>query len=596
MYVPPEFITCLSDRLNIFDVISKYVPLTKKGTRFFGCCPFHQEKTPSFQVNVQKNSYTCYGCKEFGNIFTFIQKFKNVNFVAAIEILALQAGLEVPQGTVEDQSKQMAMQENIKIMQAAQEFFQMQLNSAQGQGARSYLLKREISLDHIENFGLGFSGTNSLDFQTYMIDRGFNADQLAELSLLTRDKNYSFYQNRLMFPIYNKQRKIIAFGGRTLGRDKAKYINSGDTPLYNKSINLYGLAQALNSSNRNDPIIVVEGYIDVIKMHQSGFDKTVAPLGTALTAAQIKTIWNISSSPIICFDGDKAGYKAAGTIACNMLSLLRPGHSLQFATLPEGLDPDDYLKQKGKASLIEVLRNAIPLSRFVWSYIKSQYPDPIPEEKAKWYDDIEQKLATISHDVIRHEYTETFKSWGYIAHVPAPENIQGVARVTEPYREAISLPNQPYVSTYYAKKNMRVLPLKSRIGFNNGGVFQKLLLTLLLHYPELIDDVYEELCNINFHQMFYNQIRDILLNYVNECHDRQSQNVIQFIERRCGQNIPPDLMMSQNYIHLPRLQETPTLECAKEYWIKYYTKLNQPSHTDAQRALVDEIKHRLSQR
>ena len=491
MYVSPEFIKLLSERISILDVVSGYLPLTRKGTRYVACCPFHNEKTPSFTINLQTNTFICFGCKESGDIYTFIQKIKNVDFIVALEMLAQQAGLEIPKSTSQDQEKLMLHQEYLKIMQAAQQFFRTQFDGEQGKVARDYTVKRGLRPDIVHKFALGFTGRRQNQLRNHLLEQGFDLEKLIDLSLTSKNGKYDFYINRLMFPIFNKQKKVIAFGGRTLGDDINKYINSGETPIYIKGNHLYGIAQAFESKNRQNSIIIVEGYLDTIMMHQHGFDKTVACLGTALTPNQVKTIWGMSAIPIVCFDGDPAGIQATRRSAYAILPALRAGCSLQFAWLPDNLDPDNYLQQQGRTNLSKIFKQTTSLSQHVWNSLKAEYYGPLPEQRALWHAQVKAKLSTIEHNIIRAEYYDVFKEWGYRSddhEVEYNKSLKVFAENKASY-EKINV-TKKFISNATIKS--KKFPKRPTVNINDTKLTREyILITLPFFFPGILHDICE---------------------------------------------------------------------------------------------------------
>ncbi|MEC3910873.1 DNA primase [Sphingobium sp. CR2-8] len=420
MTLTPQWLDELRARTSLSTLIGKTIKVTKAGREYKACCPFHNEKTPSFTINDEKGFYHCFGCGAHGDAIRWMTDQRGLPFMEAVKELAAAASMDVPAADPRAAKRAEAAKGLHDAMAAAQGFFEEQLGGIDGGEARAYLQKRGISDATRRAFGFGYSPDGRGRLKTALKD--FGDPMLVEAGLLIdpdgidpdgnkgkRRESYDRFRGRLMLPIRDIRGRVIAFGGRILGAGEPKYLNSPDTPLFDKGRTLYNIDRASPASRQTDRVIVVEGYMDVIALAQAGFGDAVAPLGTALTEHQIERLWKMVEVPILCFDGDSAGQKAAIRAATRALPLLRPGHSLCFATLPPGQDPDDLLRASGPKAMDAVLDAAEPLIERLWSHELAAAPLDTPEQKAA----LKQRLRTITdaiaHPDVRAHYAHEFR-------------------------------------------------------------------------------------------------------------------------------------------------------------------------------------------
>ncbi len=411
MSFPKSFLDELKNRIRVSDVVGRKVKLTRRGREFVGLSPFNNEKTPSFTVNDDKQFYHCFSTGEHGDVIKFLEKTENLSFLEAVERLAAEAGMEMPRRDPRQAEQEQKRTGLIDVMAAAQDYFRESLNRGKGAEARAYLARRGLSEATVENFGIGFAPDDRAGLKSYMMGRGFKIAQLVEGGLLIAGEDirepYDRFRNRVMFPIEDARGRVIAFGGRALDPNaKAKYMNSPETPLFHKGRLLYNLARARKPSYDKGSVIAVEGYMDVVALGQAGITNAVAPLGTALTEEQIGLLWRLAPEPILCFDGDKAGLRAAYRAVERVLPLLKPGHSLRFALLPEGQDPDDLVKSGGVDAMEEVLSAARPLSEIVWDKEVEAGTWDTPERKAQLKARITAVIREISDPTVQDFYRD----------------------------------------------------------------------------------------------------------------------------------------------------------------------------------------------
>ncbi|MCB2063311.1 MAG: DNA primase [Novosphingobium sp.] len=381
----PQWLDELRSRVTLSGVIGRTTRLTKAGREWKACCPFHNEKTPSFTVNDEKGFYHCFGCGAHGDVIRWMTDQRGLQFMDAVKELAAEAGMEVP---APDPRAAQAAEKRATlhdVMQAAQDWFVDNLRSADGASARAYLEKRGITPATAEKFGFGFA-PDSKQAMNRALSR-FPDDMLIEagLRISVEDRDpYDRFRGRLMLPIRDARGRVIAFGGRLLeDREGApKYLNSPDTPLFDKGRTLYNLHNAAPAARKSGRLIVVEGYMDVVALAAAGIEECVAPMGTALTEQQIELLWRQVESPILCFDGDAAGQRAAMRAIGRALPMLRPAHSLRIVSLPQGLDPDDLVRRDGVAAMEALLEGARSLVDTLWLAESQAVPLATPEDKA----------------------------------------------------------------------------------------------------------------------------------------------------------------------------------------------------------------------
>jgi DNA primase len=442
MSLTPAFLDELRARTSLSTLIGRSVKVQKAGREYKACCPFHNEKTPSFTINDEKGFYHCFGCGAHGDAIRWMTDQRGLPFMEAVKELAAAAGMDVPAPDPRAAKRAEQAKGLHDAMAAAQRFFEEQLGGIDGADARAYLGKRGISDATRRAFGFGYSPDGRGRLKTAL--KEFGEPMLVEAGLLIdpdgaepdggqarKRDSYDRFRGRLMFPIRDIRGRVIAFGGRILGAGEPKYLNSPDTPLFDKGRTLYNIDRASPASRQTGRVIVVEGYMDVIALDQAGFGEAVAPLGTALTEHQIERLWKMVEVPLLCFDGDSAGQKAAIRAANRALPLLRPGHSLAFATLPAGQDPDDLIRTSGRQAMEAVLNNAEPLIERLWKYEVSSAPLDTPEQKAALKQRLRGISDAIAHPDVRahyaHEFRERYDSLFFArrAAAPAQQRFQG---------------------------------------------------------------------------------------------------------------------------------------------------------------------------
>jgi DNA primase len=408
MSIPPDFVDELRDRLSIAAVIGGRMRLQRRGREHVGLCPFHREKTPSFTVSEDKGFYHCFGCGAHGDVVGFVMRIDNLSFPEAVERLARDAGLNVPSTTPEERQREERRATLHSVLEAAATWFEGQLRQPAGRGGLDYVKRRGLQDETIARFRLGFAPDSRGALKEALARAGFGEALMEEAGLIIRPEDerptYDRFRGRVMFPITDRRGRVIAFGGRILDQGEPKYLNSPETPLFHKGRTLYGLAQAAQAARASGEIVVCEGYMDAIALAEAGFANAVAPLGTALTEAQIFELWRLAAEPVLCFDGDAAGQRAAARAVERALPLLQPGRSLRFAILPAGDDPDSLLRTRGPAAMGELLQAARPLIDVLWDQELGVRPTDTPERRAGFRQRLTQRIRQIADRSVYEDY------------------------------------------------------------------------------------------------------------------------------------------------------------------------------------------------
>ena len=479
-----RFLDELRNRISLIDIVGRKVNLQQRGREHTGLCPFHKEKTPSFTVNEEKGFYHCFGCGQHGDAISFVIETENLSLPEAVERLAGEAGMEVPRSTPEEVQREKRRGSLLEAVGAATKWFQKRLHSSEGKIALDYFTNRGLDSKTILDFRLGYAPplrrNEPSRLTHYLRKEGFDDETLLEAGLLTAPDDgrapYDFFRNRVMFPIADHRDRVVAFGGRILNSGEPKYLNSRDTPLFDKRRTLYNHFRAQKMIRDQNEIIVVEGYMDVIALSRDGFSASVAPLGTALTDEQIESLWKLTEEPVLCFDGDKAGQRAARRAAERTLPLLKPGKSIRFAFLPEGQDPDSLLTKQGPSALRTILNATQPLAEFVWDIERQASPTDTPERMAGLKARLRQQASRIADPAVREQYRNLFDE-----------------RTTPQQRN-------PMRSGYGHQRWRR--PIESRPRTNlaaaaSSTLWQRILLAALITHPTLIDEFTEQLIDIS---------------------------------------------------------------------------------------------------
>lgn len=495
MYYPEELIEEVRTRNDIVEVISGYVRLQKKGSNYFGLCPFHNEKSPSFSVSPGKQMYYCFGCGAGGNVITFLMEYENQTFPEAVRTLAQRAGIALPEA---DDSKEARQADSrraklLEINKEAAKYFYYQLRTERGSVGMEYLRKRELSDETMNHFGLGYASKYSNDLIQYLKSKGYSEDLIRDAGLCNVDEKHGMYDkfwNRVMFPIQDINHRVIGFGGRVMGDGKPKYLNSPETEIFDKSRNLYGLNFARTSRKGN--VILCEGYMDVIAMHQAGFTQAVASLGTAFTSGQASLLRRYANEILLSYDSDGAGVNAA----LRAIGILKEaGMTGRVINLEPYKDPDEFIKALGGEEFQKRLDHAENSFFFELRQLQKNYDLSDPEQKTAFHREIARKLCTFSEEVERENYIEAVAQKYHIG-------FENLRRLVGTYAAQTGLA-QPVIrpKSGVQKKNTAAEGVKNS---------QKLLLTWLVEQPQLYRQISKYISPKDFTEGLYEKVADRL--------------------------------------------------------------------------------------
>lgn len=492
MSLPNGFLDELRSRICLSDVVGRKVQWDLRKSNqargdMWAPCPFHQEKTASFHVDDNKGFYYCFGCQAKGDAIGFIKETENVNFIEAVEILASEVGLQMPE--FDPKSKEKADRNKIllEIMEQSVNFFRLTLNSKQGKHALEYLKKRGLYADAIERFEIGFAPADQTILTQKLIDKGYDLDAIIETGMSAKsdegNRIYDRFRGRIMFPIRDSRGRCIAFGGRSLDpAARAKYLNSPETPLFDKGSNLYNLVSARSAVGRGEPLIVTEGYMDVIALDSGNFNGAIAPLGTAITEKQLQLMWRISPEPIIALDGDKAGLRAAYRLIDLSLPLLKTGKALRFSIMPEGKDPDDLIRNEGASLFKNLIDEAVPMVDLIWRRETEGKSFDSPERRAGLDKSLSDVIALIKEKNLKNHYRDAL--------FQARRQFFGIQNTgkTEFKSNSRLMPQSNTKSSFLVAADEKTVSAQIR---------ESTIIAVLMTFPELIEIFYDELIMID---------------------------------------------------------------------------------------------------
>ena len=577
MAFPPGFLDELRARVPLGSLVGRRVKLIRRGRELAGLCPFHHEKTPSFYVVEDKNFFHCFGCGAHGDAIGYLMRAENLDFIEAIERLATEAGLAVPQQTPQERERAQHQKTLLEALAAAAEFYEKRLWSPAGVRAREYLAARGLDEETIRRFRLGWASDDRQALRR-ALSGDFPEALLIEGGLLRRPETgepYDYFRGRVLFPIGDRAGRVIAFGGRTMGDEQPKYLNSPDTPLFEKGRVLYAWAAARANLARSDGgeppgVIVVEGYMDVIALHRAGFGTAVAPLGTALTEAHLQELWRLSSEPVLCFDGDTAGQRAMLRALHRALPLLQPGRSLRFAVLPSGEDPDSLVGNGGSPAFVEVLGAARPLSEMLWQSQFAARPIDTPERRADLERRVMADAALIADRTVQFEYRRFFRerlfALGRPTATKGPRHNGrggpgiGAARAAIPSILAAGETPPPPPSS----------PARRR---------REILLRMLLHYPFLAGEASEEIAAIDFPEPELDRLRREILQVEVLRPGLDASGLRQHLER-CGFGSTLDGLLSPSFGHAGFLAGDGDEEAVRQGWLHVLRMIREEARSE----------------
>ncbi|WP_455476463.1 DNA primase [Bartonella sp. B17] len=540
MRFPSDFLDEIRTRLPISMVIGKRVTFDSQKSKpsrgdFWCCCPFHGEKTPSFHCDDHKGRYYCFGCGVSGDIFTFLCELDGLRFSESVERLADLAGVKLPVFDSQSHKRQMEKTNLYDVMKTATDFFQYSLKDKGGEQARRYLSERGITPKLAERFRIGFAPIRRTALKEALSARGISIKQMEDCGLLKLSEgsavSYDRFRNRIIFPIEDLRGRVVAFGGRALDKNTpAKYLNSPETILFHKGNILYNAAAARKNSclvgdgdNKVRSLLVVEGYMDVIALTKAGFEGVVAPLGTALTEAQIRLLWQMGAEPILCFDGDDAGLKAAFRAADRVLPFLKAGVSVRFVLLPQGKDPDEVICSGGAELFNSFLQKSISLIELLWWRSTSGRNFETPEARAALEKQLKQQIFTIKDEDIRRYYLQDVKKRLFDFFRPSFPKKKGAGRYDQNQKNKI-FKNQSFSaleSSNIVRNSSHFIPLREAV-----------ILLILAHYPELWYENFEVLSELELHNAQLISFHQSMLEILGNQQLHNQEKMVALLEKR----------------------------------------------------------------
>ena len=548
MKFPDSFLDEIRNRLPVSQVVSRRVALKRAGREWKGLSPFNQEKTASFTVNDQKGFYHCFSSGKHGDVFSFLMDTEGLSFPEAVEKLAGEAGIDMPKP---DPQFERAAKERLGLfeaLEAATLLFEEALQAKEGRDALAYAEHRGLTPNTLKEFRIGFAPNTKDVLKAALIKRGFNEAQLLEAGLLVKPDDgrapYDRFRHRLVIPIANARGRIIAFGARALDpATEPKYLNSPETRLFDKGSMVFNFARARNAAFDKGELIVVEGYMDVIALHQAGFSNVVATLGTAFTERQMDQLWLLAPEPIICFDGDRAGEAAAARAIDRMLPVLREGHSFRFAFLPQGSDPDDLVRNEGAGAFSQCLAEARPLIDVLWRRECGGHSLDTPERRAALEERLERLLGTIGNARVKDHYRKEIK-----------------ARLWALWRELGKRGSGPAKASPAPGAASGAMPLPSAHGFAITIVLA------LAHHPWLLDHFAEEVAQIDIRQKQLAELLTALTHSIFEHPGIEREPLAELMRESSHAKLFETLDRSSAFKRVAFLQpETPTAEVEEQF-------------------------------
>jgi len=525
MRFSPSFLDEIRARLPVSEVARQRVRLKKEGREWRGLSPFNPEKTPSFFVNDQKGFFHDFSSGKHGDAFKFVMDTEGVSFPEAVERLAAMAGLPLPTPSPEQDVREKKRASLVEVLELATQFFEARLVDREGVQARTYLAGRQVTQALQKQFRLGYSPADRYALRDHLAGRGIDREAMIETGLLVHGEDiavpYDRFRERVIFPIQDRSGRVIAFGGRAMEKEvQAKYLNSSETPLFHKGQCLYNHHRARKAAHETGRVVVVEGYMDVIGMAGAGIAECVAPLGTALTPEQCELLWRMAEEPILCFDGDKAGRKAAYRAIDTALPLMSVGRSMRFALLPEGMDPDDLARSSGPAGVADLLNGSLPLVELLWMRETEGHVFDTPERRAALEQRIAASVQAIRDVSLRRHYEQ--EMWARLRRL---FDNRRPARAFSRRTTAAGIrfgrkagPPLPGASIEISPTLSRSPMLASRIGV---PMREALILLILLNHPTLIGAHAEDLAQLDLASPEARRLRDFLIRHGGEIADAE---------------------------------------------------------------------------
>ena len=520
-----ETLNEIKDKISVSQVVEKTVQLKKRGKEFVGLSPFTKERTPSFTVNDEKQFYHCFSTNKHGDIFTFLVEVGGLSFPEAVEKLADEAGVQLRTFSPAEEEKFNKSKKLYEALEISKSFFSSQIFDNDNSSALKYLKNRGLSNDIINSYEIGYAPKGN-KLEKFLISKGVSHEIMTLAGMTIKDENkkdnfYDRFRNRIIFPIRDIRNRVVGFGGRVINaEDQPKYLNSPETPVFHKGRLLYNFSKIRPNIKNNDNLIVVEGYMDVVSLASKGLHNAVAPLGTALTETQLNLLWKETDSPIICFDGDKAGKQASFRASEIALKLLKPNKTLRFINLPDNLDPDDYIKNNGLENFNKYIKNASPLTVIIWDSCLQESNIKTPEGKAGFETLLRRKLNLISDKSIKRHYGLLFKEM-LDKYFYSKKFDKKISKFN--YNERIS------------RKFNNPLKIKNSILGSGGQLpsdLEALVISGILIFPRLIKKHFEILESFQIENLRLRDIRDNLLVFIKKDYSELNIDLIkEFVQK-----------------------------------------------------------------
>lgn len=521
-----ETLNEIKDKISVSQVVEKTVQLKKRGKEFVGLSPFTKERTPSFTVNDEKQFYHCFSTNKHGDIFTFLVEVGGLSFPEAVEKLADEAGVQLKTFSPSEEEKINKSKKIYEALEMSKSFFSSQIFDDNNSLALKYIRKRGLDNEIINSYEIGYAPQGN-KLEKFLLSKGISHEIMTLAGMTIKDENkkdnfYDRFRNRIIFPIRDIRNRVVGFGGRVINsNDQPKYLNSPETPVFHKGSLLYNYSKIRPNLKNNDNLIVVEGYMDVVSLASKGLQNAVAPLGTAITETQLNILWKDTNSPIICFDGDKAGKQASFRVTEIALKLLKPNKTLRFINLPDNLDPDDYIKNYGLESFNKFVNNASPLTSIIWDLCLQESNLDSPEGKAGFESLLRAKLNLISDKSIKKHYGLLFK-----------DMLDQFFYIKKTERK-ISKSN--YNEKYSGKYN-NSLKIKNSILGSGGQLpsdLEALVISGILIFPELIQKHFEILESFKIENLRLGDIRDNVLAFLKKDYSELDIDLLkEFVQKK----------------------------------------------------------------
>ena len=510
MKYPKEYLDEIKLRLKVSQVVGKTVQLKKRGKEFIGLSPFKNEKSPSFTVNDEKEFYHCFSSGEHGNIFDFLMKTKSIGFGEAVRSLAAEAGMQPYRFSNFDKKKDIRFQTYKNIFKEYSNNFKQELFNKENKEALDYLIKRGLNKNTIEEFKLGYVPWRNNFYENLL--KNYSAEEISLTGLYYKsDKTGKYvdrFNSRILFPVNNITGDTIAFGGRIFKENKfAKYINSPETEFYKKGNMIFNLDKAKDLRSKTDEVLIVEGYMDVVSVYSAGIKNVISNSGTALTERQISLIWKFFSSPIICLDGDESGKNAAYRIAEKLFSFINEKNKIYFSIMPDGKDPDDFIKERGKDNLINLLKEKEIIQSFIWNFHLQKIDKNNPYEVSKFEKDIKKLSYTIKDEIIKKYVLEDFL-----------EKINKLTPIQNS-KESYKFNNFKRRKNYRVLKETKILHQRNKT-LSKIQILEISILFFVLNYINITSKKLEELSKIIFETKDYEDLKNIIIRYISEGKDK----------------------------------------------------------------------------